>query len=191
MNLIFLHGPAACGKLTVARELERLTLYPVFHNHLVLDAVGSVFPFGSAPFIRLRQQFWLAMFEAAARDDRSIIFTFAPEDTVPADFIEETLRVVETAGGRVIFVALTVSQAEQERRVTAPERRAFHKLNSAEVLRRFRDSGGSAWRDIPDSGLTIDTDATPPTQAAARIVETFGLRPAAQAHFMFENEKPG
>jgi chloramphenicol 3-O-phosphotransferase len=190
MHLIFLHGPAACGKLTVARALERLTLYPVFHNHLVLDAVGSVFPFGSPPFIRLRQQFWLAVFEEAARAGRSLIFTFAPENTVPDDFIDQTRAVVEAHGGKVLFVALTVSEAEQERRVTAPERRAFHKLNSVEVLRGFRDSGGAAYRPIPDSGLTIDTDAVAPDEAAAMIVGTFGLKPAAAAHVMFPNERP-
>lgn len=191
MQLIFIHGPAACGKLTVARELEKLTRYPVFHNHLVLDAIGSVFPFGSAPFIALRQQFWLAMFEAAAKADRSLIFTFAPENTVPDDFIDQTQAVVAAAGGQVLFVRLTVSEAEQERRVTAPERRAFHKLASVEVLRQFRDSGGAAYRPIPDSGLTIDTDSTLPARAAARIVEAFALKPAAEAHAMFPNERAG
>lgn len=190
MQLIFIHGPAACGKLTVARELEALTRYPVFHNHLVLDAVGSVFPFGSAPFIRLRQLYWLAMFETAAQEGRSLIFTFAPENTVPADFIDRTLAAVRAAGGEVLFVRLTVSVAEQERRVVAPERRKFHKLSSVEVLRQFRDSGGTAYRTIPDSGLTIDTDTTPPAQAAARIVQAFNLTPAPQAHFMFEDERP-
>lgn len=191
MQLIFIHGPAAAGKLTVARELEALTRYPVFHNHLVLDAVGSVFPFGSEPFIRLRQQFWLAMFEAAAKADRSLIFTFAPENTVPDDFIDRTIEVVEAFGGRVLFVRLTVSVEDQERRVVSPERHAFHKLTSVEVLRRFRNSGAADYRPIPDSGLTIDTGEASPAQAAARIVQAFALEPAAQAHVMFPNERPG
>jgi len=37
MNLVFLHGPAASGKLTVGRELSRLTGYRLFHNHLGLS----------------------------------------------------------------------------------------------------------------------------------------------------------
>ena len=57
MKLIFIHGPVASGKLTIARALAALTGLAVFHNHLVVDAVAAVFPFGSEPFIRLREQF--------------------------------------------------------------------------------------------------------------------------------------
>jgi hypothetical protein len=51
MNLIFLHGPAAVGKLTVARELAHLTGFGLFHNHLTVDALTAVFDFGTEPFI--------------------------------------------------------------------------------------------------------------------------------------------
>lgn len=43
MELIFIHGPAAVGKLTVARELSRQSGVAVFHNHLVVDALLAVF----------------------------------------------------------------------------------------------------------------------------------------------------
>ena len=66
MKLIFLYGPAASGKLTIARELATLTGFALFHNHLVVDAVAAVFPFGSERFVKLREQFWLAMFHEAA-----------------------------------------------------------------------------------------------------------------------------
>jgi cytidylate kinase len=40
MRLIFLHGPAASGKLTVARAIAARTGLPVFHNHLAVDAAA-------------------------------------------------------------------------------------------------------------------------------------------------------
>src|ERR1700751_4193719 len=49
MRLLFLYGPAASGKLTIARELATLTGFALFHNHLVVDAVAAAFPFGSEP----------------------------------------------------------------------------------------------------------------------------------------------
>lgn len=58
MQLIFLYGPMAAGKLTVARELAARTGFALFHNHLLVDAVAAVFPFGSPSFVRLREQFW-------------------------------------------------------------------------------------------------------------------------------------
>jgi hypothetical protein len=60
MKLLFLYGPVASGKLTIARELATLTGFALFHNHLVVDAVAAVFPFGSERFVKLREQFWLA-----------------------------------------------------------------------------------------------------------------------------------
>jgi chloramphenicol 3-O-phosphotransferase len=58
-RLVFLHGRAAAGKLTTARRLSDLVGYPVFHNHLVVDLLTTMFPFGSEPFVLLREQFWL------------------------------------------------------------------------------------------------------------------------------------
>ena len=66
MKLLFLYGPAASGKLTIARELATLTGFALFHNHLVVDAVAAVFPFGSDQFVKPREQFWLAMFHEAS-----------------------------------------------------------------------------------------------------------------------------
>src|SRR5215510_5946591 len=114
MNLIFLHGPAASGKLTVARELANITGLRLFHNHLVVDALTAVFDFGSESFCRLREQWSLAVFREAAVQDISLIFTFAPERTVSLDFIQQTIDVVEVTGGRVLFVELTCPLEEVE-----------------------------------------------------------------------------
>ena len=54
MRLIFVYGMPASGKLTVARELAELTGYKLFHNHLVVDLLLSVFAFGSDGFVELR-----------------------------------------------------------------------------------------------------------------------------------------
>ena len=184
MKLIFLYGPPACGKLTVAKSLAALTNYPLFHNHLALDAVTSVFPFGSEPFVRLRSLYWLAMFEEAARQDRSLIFTFAPERTVPDSFIEETKAAVEDHGGEVCFVALQVSPEGQMQRVESPDRKASKKIHSREVLRKFIAGGGADYPPIA-ADLTIDTEALAPDAAAQAIMQALALEALAQPHVMY------
>ena len=42
MRLVFIHGPAARGKLTVAKELARLIDFRLFHNHLTVDFVAAL-----------------------------------------------------------------------------------------------------------------------------------------------------
>jgi hypothetical protein len=87
VNLVFLHGPAASGKLTVGRELSRLPGYRLVNKHLVVEAIAAVFVFGSEPFVRLREGTWLSVFSEAARQGVSLIFTFAPEKTVRESFV--------------------------------------------------------------------------------------------------------
>ncbi|WP_300579135.1 shikimate kinase [Phenylobacterium sp.] len=188
MKLIFLYGPAACGKLTVAKALAALTNYPLFHNHLALDAVTSVFPFGSEPCIRLRSLYWLSMFEEAARQDRPLIFTFAPERTVPDSFIAETRAAIEGHGGEVVFVELQVSSEEQMRRVEAPDRKASKKIHAREVLQKFIAGGGAAYPPIP-ADLVIDTEVMDPEAAAQRIVEALALEPLPEPHVMYPDPK--
>ncbi len=175
MKLVFIYGAAASGKLTVARELAALTGLAVFHNHLIVDAVASVFPFGSERFIRLREMFWLTMFREAAEADRSIIFTFAPEATVVPGFPERTRQTIATFGGDMMVVRLTLPVSEQERRIGHPSRGEFNKLRSVEILRQLRGQFLECEAAMPPAALTIDTSLMEPAAAARMIAGTFGL----------------
>jgi hypothetical protein len=168
MKLIFLHGMPGVGKLIVARELSRLTGFKVFHNHLTVDLVSSLFPFGSEPFIILREQIWLAAFSEAARNEVSFIFTFSPERTVREGFIQEAIDVVEAAGGRVTFVELTCAVEELERRIGDPSRKEFGKLISVEQYRSLKDAGAFQFPKLPD-GMSVDTTNRLPADSAQLI----------------------
>ena len=180
MDLVFIHGPAAAGKLTVGRELSRMTGFRLFHNHLTVDAVTAVFDFGTEPFVRLREHIWLSMFREAAHHTASLIFTFTPERTVRASFIQDTLDVVESAGGRVLFVQLACPLDELERRIVYASRREFGKLRSLQLFRELNQAGAFAYPTLPDSGFSIDTSRTSPTDAAARICEFFSFERKAR-----------
>jgi hypothetical protein len=170
MMLLFIHGAPAVGKLTVARELSQLTGFPLFHNHLTVDLVSSLFAFGTPPFVSLREQIWLAAFEEAARNDLSLIFTFNPERTVNEEFIQKTIDVVEKAGGRLVFVELTCSQDEFERRLEQPSRKEFGKLTSLEQYRSLKSEGAFEFPKLP-SDISIDTTNQSPADSALLINE--------------------
>jgi hypothetical protein len=176
MELVFIHGPAAAGKLTVARELRAITGFGVFHNQLVVDALTPVFEFGSPEFVRLREELWLTVFREAARAGRSMIFTFVPEKTVRDSFMREAVNVVQAEGGRVLFAELTCPSSVQEERVEAQSRAEFGKIRSVKVLRELRESGAFDVTVMPDSGLKIDTSAVQPKDAARQICAFFWLK---------------
>jgi hypothetical protein len=174
MRIVFIYGPVASGKLSIARELATRTGMALFHNHLIVDAVGAVFPFGSEPFVRLREQFWLTVFAEAARGGRSLIFTFAPEPTVEPGFAQRVRELIRLAGGEVIFAALTVSQEDQEPRLAAPDRSAFGKLQSLDLLRRVRDEFAACMAAMPEPAIAIDTSAVGPAAAEAILAAMSG-----------------
>lgn len=173
MKLVFIHGAPAVGKLTVARELARLCGLPLFHNHLTVDLVSSIFPFGSEPFVRLREEIWLATFRQAARDNTSLIFTFAPERTVRPHFIDDTNNVVESSGGKIIFVELTCAEPVLQERLVNPTRSEFGKLNSIEQYRELKDEGAFQFPRIA-STLSLDTTNTDPEVTAQLIADHLG-----------------
>jgi len=170
MKLVFLHGAPAVGKLTVARELARLTGFRLFHNHLTVDLVSSLFPFGSEPFVLLREQIWLAAFAEAARNNVSLIFTFNPERTVRERFVQDTLDVVGSAGGEVVFVELTCAEEELERRMADASRTEFGKLASVEQYRSLKNAGAFHFPKLPN-GISLDTTYQPAADTAELISE--------------------
>ncbi len=53
MTLVIIFGPPAVGKMTVGLELQRITGFRLFHNHMTADPLLRLFPFESAPHRRL------------------------------------------------------------------------------------------------------------------------------------------
>jgi len=179
MKLIFLHGLPGVGKLTVARELSKLTGFKVFHNHLTVDLLLSVFEFGSPQFVELREKIWLDVFsEAAEAKLDGLIFTFAFERTVRGDFIHRVRAAVESDGGEVLFVRLECSETELEQRMTNPERQSFGKLNSLEQFHELRAAGVFTHPEIPPDRLVLDTTELSPCAAASRIATLLGFASA-------------
>src|SRR5688572_1111044 len=131
MKLIFLHGMPGVGKLTVAKELSNLTGFRLFHNHLTVDLVLSLFEFGSKPFVELRERIWLDTFaQACDAKLEGLIFTFAFEKTVRDEFVPNVVKLVESQNGEVDFVKLYFDSAELESRITAPARVQHDKINA-------------------------------------------------------------
>ena len=168
MNLVFLYGPPAVGKLTVARALAARTGLKLFHNHLVLDAITALFDYPTPPYVRLRESLWLQMFQAAAAEDVSLVFTFMPEISVAPGFPDRVRDAILPHGGRLRLVELTCPIIVQDTRLDAPSRADFAKLRDLDVMRDLRANG---WLDypMPPAELTVDTGSLSPDEAAELI----------------------
>jgi hypothetical protein len=170
MRLVFIYGLPATGKLTVAQELAKRTGYKVFHNHLAVDMLLSVFEFGSEPFVELREEIWLSVFEKACGSGvAGLIFTFAPERTVRPGFAQRVVEVVERGGGQVDFVELTCPVEELKRRMGSASRQEFEKLTSVEFFEQLLAEGALDSSGMPKALVSVDTSLCGPAEAAERV----------------------
>ena len=173
MDVLFLHGPAAAGKHTVGTLLSTLVDMPLFHNHLVVDAVSALFDFGTEPFIQLREAMWMAAFEVAADASRSFIFTFNPEATVEPDLIERLETIVTTRGGRVLYVELACSDDTVVARINSPSRAQFGKLLDPDAYVKLKSQGHFDFPPLPTPLITVDTEAQAPIESARMIAHAY------------------
>ena len=122
MKLIFIYGPPAAGKLSVAKELAAATGMKLFHNHLSIDCVGSIFEFGTPPYFKLIDKIRLDVIGEAAREKiNGLIFTFVYAHPKDKAFVDRVAQAVEKHGGRICLVQLYCDKSILEDRVLAQE----------------------------------------------------------------------
>ncbi|MCB9136952.1 MAG: shikimate kinase [Caldilineaceae bacterium] len=170
MLVVFIYGPAASGKHTVGSLVADQLDIPLFHNHLTVDLVGTLFDFGTEPFRRLRANIWRASFRECAKADRSFVFAFHPEATVESDEIGDLIRIVEEAGGSLFFVELLCARSAVLARLANESRRRFGKLTDPALYATIEAAGGFEFHGLPEPDLQIDTEIANPEDAAAAIV---------------------
>lgn len=165
MKLLFIYGPPAVGKLTVATELAKLTGFKLYHNHVSVDFVRSVFEFGTPTFWRLVDKFRREILEEAAIEGINTIFTFVYGKGVDDEFVRDIVRRVESHGGKVCFVRLHCDRRVLLSRVGNRSRKELGKLTTKSgLVRMFRKFDLDA--EVPAAkSLSIDT-----TNRSARVV---------------------
>jgi chloramphenicol 3-O-phosphotransferase len=174
-RVIVLHGPPASGKHTIALELSRVAGLPLFHNHLTVDLLLALFPFGSPAFAGHRERIWLDLMADAVGAGSSLIFTFNPERTVSSDFPAVLAARIRERGGATAFVQVECPESEIERRIESDSRRAFRKLASLEVYRRLKREGAFEFPPMP-SQVRVDSSKATAREAAERIAAALGLQ---------------
>lgn len=176
MKLIFIYGPPATGKLTVATELAKITDLKVFHNHLTVDLLTSLFEFGKGDFFKLSRMFRLQMFETAAKEKLpGIIFTMCYAHPDDDDFVKTVIDTLNTYDATIHFVQITSSREELQKRVTNDSRKQYKKISDIQILDDFL-ADGDLFTPIPFvESLKIDNTSTSAKDVAKKIKEHYGL----------------
>lgn len=133
MNLVFIYGPPAAGKLTVAKKLSSETGYTLFHNHLTYDFIHGIF--GNTNTDDLNHRVRLEVFRQAVKSDISgMIFTFVYGRGLDEGFVKSVVDIVESAHGNVYFVQLICDKKVLYKRVINASRKDYKKITDPSAL---------------------------------------------------------
>ena len=171
---MFIYGVPGTGKLTVAREISRLTGVRLFHNHLTVDLAASLFEHGTPEYLDYVRHLRLEAFERASRANVDLVFTFW-YSSISEPSVERYKNMIEANGGEVLFVRLHCRPAILEQRVSSPSRQTGKISNVQELRDAFAQYPTSFVDAIPGTQLEIDNSDLGPEVVARQIVTHFGL----------------
>ena len=184
-TLLYLYGPPAVGKLTVAQAVQQIRWIPLFHNHLTVNALTTVFEFRSPAFNDVLHRVRHDVFATAIRNGISLIFTNSSIWAQPNGnerflaFAEEVRESVEAHGGRCAFVRLTAGTEALLARVDSDSRRAHDKLVNPTRLAEML--AADIEPIVPGTMSTVDTTVLEPSQAAAAILDAVEIGDAEKS----------
>lgn len=175
MKLILLYGPPAVGKLTVAKELSRLTGISIFHNHMILNPLREIFGLEHPARAKLEYEFRLRIVEEAIAANKDLIMTGVIMMKNYHDFYKKVIEMVEKSGGEVDLVQLIAPDEVLKQRVLGEDRKAANKLHSVESWESFAKEYPEMYGRFPEKDhMTIDTSKISPKDAA-EIIATHSL----------------
>ncbi len=174
MEVIFLHGPPAVGKLTVARALKGMIPARLSDNHAAIDLAKTVINFGAPGFWDLIHVLRLDLLEAAATADLPYFLTTACYHVGDESVLADWQAVMDRHAATFLPVHLTCTADVQAERVVQPDRTAKGKLDDVSGLERYMAK--NAYVPLPhENCLQIDTTHKAPQDVAQHIIDHFGL----------------
>jgi len=147
MNTIYIYGPPAVWKLTTAKELSKITWYKIFHNHLTLDLVNSIFNKSENEnlFYSMVDKINLLILSELPKNIKWIIITQCYEEKYDKEYIKKITTVTKESKNNIYFVKLNCNQDELLKRVEMEDRKNTKKLsnknNLSELLKNWDING--------------------------------------------------
>ncbi|CQR48413.1 hypothetical protein BN1058_02782 [Paraliobacillus sp. PM-2] len=184
MKFILLFGPQAVGKMTIGQELEKMTDFKLFHNHMTIELVQPFFNFGTPSFERLVHLFRNEIFAEVAHSDLpGFIFTYvwAFDQQEDWDFVQNVTAIFDKVGATIYYVELEADVEERLKRNTTPNRLA-HKAtkrdtqqSESELLQTMKTYRLNSFPEeiTADNYIRIDNTDLTAKEVALQIKEAF------------------
>lgn len=177
MKLVFLYGPPAVGKLTVAQELHNKLGYKLLYNHMIINLIDNLFPFHNPSRRKLTREFRIRIIEEAIENNLNLIVTAGTAGSPTLfDYFAELIQLVESKGGQVYMVHLTADNETLLERVEDDFRKQhgknFGKKEMQELISKYTILFDKFSKK---EHITIDTRKYSPQESAEKIITHYKL----------------
>ncbi|HYG83468.1 MAG TPA: AAA family ATPase [Verrucomicrobiae bacterium] len=174
MKLIFIYGPPAVGKLTIAEVLSKRTGIALFHNHLSRDLVADIYNDNVTDHYELVDTIRLNVLDYCSKHGTDLIFTYVYEGKDDDATVQRFIQTVEENKGEVVFVELSANREDLIERVSNESRKRYKKLTNPVILAKMTKNMSNF--SIPFvTPLKINTSELDTYEAAGVIAKSIGL----------------
>lgn len=186
MEFIIVTGPMAVGKMAVGMAIADKTGLKLFHNHMTIEPVIRLFPYGSKEANHLIATFREEIFEAMAQSDMAgMVFTYVCDFDDPHDVnsMNKLLDKFEAVGASTYILELEADLDVRIQRNGTPLRleekpsKRDVKVSEARMLSLVENHRlNSRQGEISHQHyLRIDNTTLTPDQVADLFIEKFNL----------------
>lgn len=181
-NVIFIYGPIAVGKLTVAKILSEKLGYKLSHNHLINDLAWSIYERDTLEGNRFIEELRYRFFEEVAKAHANMVTTHAYahnfvsitglSDPEYMKWLESTFKKYNT---NAYFVHLKANKNKLLDRVSGHSRKGFKKLIDKEIMTNILDSKDFETSAPVRNNIIIDNTELTPEETANAILKNLNL----------------
>jgi deoxyadenosine/deoxycytidine kinase len=181
--VIFIYGPIAVGKLTVANILSKKLGYKLSHNHMLNDLVYGLFNRQTFTRENLLEKFRYHLLESVIKEKINFITThcymhnFISKTGLSDPKYMQTLeKKLTKLGAKFYPIHLKASSKELLRRVGMSSRKKFRKLKDKKIMRELVSKND--WQTSPrlKNNLVIDNTKLSPNKVSDMIIKHFKLK---------------
>ncbi len=180
---VFIYGPIAVGKFTIAKELAKKTGFKNFHNHLIIDLCLGLFGKDDERRSIFRENIYFKMIETLIKLKVSVVithafasnFTFNTGMTDP-EYVKKTQDIVIKNGGIFYGVQLVCDDKELLRRVKNESRKEFSKLKNVKIAKDLLDKYDHITPAPIKNNLVINNTNLTPKKVADIIIKNCNLK---------------
>lgn len=188
MDFYFIFGPPAVGKMTVGKELTKLTGCPLFHNHMTIELVLPFFQWGHPKFDKLTGEFRRRIFEEVSVSDLpGLIFTFVwgLDRDAEKEYVDSVIGIFRKKGANIYLIELEANQDTRLERNRGEERLrekpSKRNVEESEMIMlkhdedyTFNSVGEFKYRAEYQNYIKINNDKLPPAEVAQIILNHYG-----------------